>query len=265
MSASSVQAWVAIVGGILTAVVGLLQYFRYRSKRDRMASVGTAFSSTVGSLRSDDDIERMAAAVLLRRFFERETEQGGRRRPYKRETVEVIAGILRSLKADKNKDKNKDEDRDKDIFQKVLADGLRYARDLASADLQQCDLRGAYLGRKPGDKWRLNITHADLFGADCTAASFRDVIANEAVFFEAILEGTVFAGAELERADFRNARLKGADFRKARLKGAKFGGAKIEGARFAGAVDVPQEVAKLLNPKFVGKFDAEVPSDGDSS
>jgi Pentapeptide repeats (8 copies) len=255
MSASSVQAWVAIVGGILTAVVGLLQYFRYRSKRDRMASVGTAFFSTVGSLRSDDDIERMAAAVLLRRFFERETEQGGRRRPYKRETVEVIAGILRSLKADEEKDKNKDEDRDKDIFQKVLADGLRYARDLASADLQRCNLRGAYLGRKPGDKWRLNITHADLFGADCTAASFREVIANEAVFYEAILEGTVFADAELRKADFRNAR----------LKGAKFGGAKIGGARFAGAVDVPQEVAKLLDPKFVGKFGAEVPSDGDSS
>ena len=246
MSASSVQAWVAIVGGILTAVVGLLQYFRYRSKRDRMASVGTAFSSTVESLRSDDAIERMAAAVLLRRFFERGTEQGGRRRPYKRETVEVIAGILRSLLADeekdKNKDQNKDGDRDKDIFQKVLADGLRYARDLVSADLQRCNLRGAYLGRKSGDKWRLDMSHADLFGADCTEASFRDVIANDAVFYGAILEGTVFEGAELRGADFRNARLKGAKFGGAKLKGAKFGGAELEGARFADAVDVPEEV-----------------------
>jgi hypothetical protein len=192
----------------------------------------------------------MAAAVLLRRFFERGTEQGGRRRPYKSETVEVIAGILRSLQADEEQDK------DKDIFQKVLADGLRYARDLVSADLQKCNLRGAYLGRKSGDKWRLNLENADLFGADCTAASFRDVIANEAVFYKAILEGTVFAGAELRRADFRNAH----------LKGAKFGGAKIEGARFAGAEDIPQEVEKLLSrPKLVGKFDAEVPRDGDSS
>jgi uncharacterized protein YjbI with pentapeptide repeats len=187
----------------------------------------------------------MAAAVLLRRFFERRTEQGGRGRPYKKETVEVIAGILRSLQANE----------DEDIFQKVLADGLRYARELGSADLQRCNLRGAYLGRKPGDKWRLNIANADLFGADCTGASFREVIANNAVFYEATLARTVFADAELRRADFRHAR----------LKGAKFGGAKIEGARFAGALDIPQEVKELLNDDFVGTSGAEVRSDGDSS
>jgi uncharacterized protein YjbI with pentapeptide repeats len=258
MSASSVQAWVAIVGGILTAVVGLLQYFRYRSKRDRMASVGTAFSATVESLKSDDEIERMAAAVLLRRFLERGTEQGGRGRPYKSETIEVIAGILRSLQTDEDKDKEKHN------FQKVLADGLRYARDLTSADLQRCNLRSAYLGRKPGDKWRLNMANADLFGADCTEASFREVVANEAVFYEATLERAVFADAKLRGADFRNACLKGAKFEGACLEGARFGGAKIEGACFAGAVDIPQEVTECLDG-FVGKSGAEVRDDGDSS
>lgn len=238
MAASSAQAWVGIIGGLLTALVGLLQYFRYQSRRDRMASVGAAFAATMESLTSDDDIERMAAAVLLRRFLDRKTEQGGRRRPYKKETVEVIAGILRYQQAD-----NGDP-----IYQKALADGLRYARKLGSADLQRCNLRDAYLGRKPGDKWRLNLSNSDLFGADCASASFREVIANNAVFYEATLEKAVFIDAALRRADFREAR----------LKGAKFRGAKIEGARFAGAHDIPREVSELLNDNFVGVPGAKV-------
>ena len=37
-------------------------------------------------------------------------------------------------------------------LRKVLADGLRYARDLRGADLQRYNLRNAYLGWKQGDK-----------------------------------------------------------------------------------------------------------------
>lgn len=142
---------------------------------------------------------------------------------------------------------------------------MRYARKLVSADLQRCNLRHAYLGRKPGDKWRLKMANADLFGANCTEASFREVIANKAVFQEAILKRTVFVNAKLLEADFRRAHLEGAKFGGANLKGAKFGGARIEGARFAGAVDVPQEVAELLTDNFVGKSGAEVRGNGDSS
>ena len=234
MSASSIQAWVAIVGALLTAALGLSRYFSYKSKRDRMAAVGAAFSTTVESLASDSEIERMAAAVLLRRFFDRGTEQGQGGAPYMRETVEVIAGALRQTQSG--------------LLQKVLADGLRYAHTLVSADLQRCNLRDAYLGRKPGDKLRLNLSNADLFGADCTGASFRDVIANGSVFYEATLEGTVFIGAELKNADFRIAH----------LSGAKFSGAKIEGACFKEATDVPLEVAELLNDDLVGISGAEV-------
>jgi uncharacterized protein YjbI with pentapeptide repeats len=234
MSASSIQTWVAIVGALLTAVVGLLQYFRYRSRRDRMAAVGAAFSSTVASLASDNEIERMAAAVLLRRFFNRHTEQGAGRAPYKAETVEVIAGLLRQTQPG--------------LFQKVLADGLRYANDLVSADLQKCILRDAYLGRRQDDKRRLDLSKADLWAADCAGASFRGVKAHHAVFYGAGLEGTVFIGAELQMANFR----------KARLAGARFSGAKIEGACFRGAEDVPPEVSELLNDDFVGLPGAEV-------
>jgi hypothetical protein len=234
MSTSVIQAWVAIVGGLLTAALGLLRYFNYKSKRDRMAAVGAAFSTTVESLMSDNELERMAAAVLLRRFFDRGTEQGGGGTPYRREAVEVIAAVLRQVPSG--------------LFQKVLADGLRYASKLVSADLQRCNLRDSYLGRKPGDKRSLNISNADFFGADCTGASFREVIAVGSVFVEATLEGAVFIDAKLQSADFR----------RARLSGAKFSGARIEGARFEGAQDLPKEVADLLNDDLVGFPNAEV-------
>lgn len=242
MSTSSIQAWVAIVGGLLTAILGILRYFNYKSRRDRLAAVGAAFSATVQALASDNEIDRMAAAVLLRRFFERRTEQG---RGYRRETVEVIAGVLRQPQKS-------------GPFQKALADSLRYARKLISADLQRCNLTDAYLGRKQGDKRRLNLSNADLFEADCRRASFREVIAISTVFYNANLEDAVFFGANLQKADFRDAELQEADFRNACLKGAQFSGAKIEGARFQGAREVPPELSRLLSDDLVGLPGAEV-------
>jgi uncharacterized protein YjbI with pentapeptide repeats len=199
-----------------------------------MTAVGAAFSAIVESLRSENELERMAAAVLLRRFFDRGTEQGRGGAPYKRETVEVIAAVLRQEPSG--------------LFQKVVADGLRYARKVVSADLQRCNLQDAYLGRKPGDKRGLNLSNTDFFRADCTGASFREVVAKGSIFVEATLEGTVFADAHLQRADFR----------RAHLSGAKFSGAKIEGACFEGAENLPREVADLLDDGLVGIPRAEV-------
>jgi len=240
MSTSAIQAWVAIIGALLTAVLGLFRYFNYKSKRDRMTAVGTAFSATVKSLTSDDEVERIAAAVLLRRFFDSGTEQGRGGAPYRKETVEVIAGVLRKTGSG--------------LFQKVLADGLRYAHkhNLVSADLQGCNLSGAYLGRKLGDKRVLNLSKADLFQANCAGASFREVKAKGTVFVDAKLEGTVFTGADLQNANFRGAH----------ISGATFSGAKIEGTCFRGALDVPSEVAELLNDDRVGLSKAEVGKGG---
>jgi hypothetical protein len=234
MSAQAVQAWVAGVGAVLAALLGLFKYFNYKSKRDRKAAVGASFAATVEALASDSETRRMAAAVLLRRFFDPTTEQGEVGTPYLKETVEVIAGMLRAPQSG--------------AMQKVLADGLRYARNLAGADLQRCHLANAYLGRKAGDAWRLDLSRADLFEADCSGASFREVVAVDAVFYQATLAGTVFTGADL----------RGADFRAADLSGAAFAGARIDGARFGGATSLPPELAGLLTAEHVGRQDAVV-------
>lgn len=235
MSPEAIQAWVAVVGGLLAAVLGLSQYFNYRSKRDRLAAVGASFALTVEALGSDKPTSRMAGAVLLRRFFDRHTEQGVHGRPYVKEAVEVMAGMLREEQPPQ--------------LQKVLADGLRYARELQDADLQNCDLRNAYMGKKTGDKWAVDLSRADLYGANCDRASFKEVVACETVFMEAELRKTVFTGADC----------RGADFRRAKVDGAKFDGAQIGGAKFEGAEGVPDEVAALLDERLEGRPGGVVP------
>ena len=235
MSPETIQGWVAVAGGFIAAVLGLFKYFNYRTKRDRQAAVGASFALTIDALASENGTSRMAGAVLLRRFFDSQTEQGAAGRPYVREAIEVMAGMLREEQSPR--------------VQKVLADGLRYARDLQEADLQNCDLRNAYLGKKAGDGWAVDLSRADLYGAECNRASFKEVVARETVFLEAVLEKAVFAGA-----DCRNA-----DFRRTKLSGAQFDGAQIGGARFDGAEEIPEGVAALLDECFVGRAEAVVP------
>jgi len=255
MTATVLQAWIAVVGTLLAGALAILKYFNYRTRRDRISLVGQAFNSTVDGLSSEVEAKKLAAAILLRRFFDKETEQGAAGIPYEREAVAVIAALLRNTPTGE--------------LQKLLADGLAYASNLQGADLQECNLSRAYLGRRPravvaygtarllgrgGRRHRsivggnghvsstrsalpIDLTAADLFHADLTGASLRGAIARDAVFYTAIAREAVFEEAHLE----------GADFREAELEGARFAGAWLEGARFEGAHHVPASVARLLN------------------
>lgn len=256
MAASTLQAWIAVVGALLAGTLGVLKYFSYRTRRDRVSLVGQAFSSTVDGLSSDAEAKKLAAAILLRRFFDAATEQGAAGTPYEREAVAVIAALLRNTPPGE--------------LQKLLADGLAYASSLRGTDLQECNLSRAYLGQRPravvvhgnfrllsarrrtqgdssGAKSRsqsqhlpsepIDLTMADMFHADLTGASLRGARAPEAVFYTAIARKAVFEGAHLE----------GADFRDAELEGARFTGAWIKGARFGGAHNVPPNIALLLD------------------
>lgn len=248
MAATAVQSWVGVVGGLLTAIVGLTKYFSYRSRRDRQTDIGTAFANTIEALASENETKRMAAAVLMRRFFDKDAEQGATGKPYAKEAVAVLVGLLREEQHAN--------------FQKILADGLRYARDLSGIDLQGCDLHNSYLGYKRGDGITLVMSGADLFEARCMKASFRNARAVETVFYRAELNGAVFTGADLRGANFQEADLRGAKFKAARLTDAKFHLAKIGNADFTGAIDVPEEVVRLL-ADGKARPDAEVPDTED--
>jgi uncharacterized protein YjbI with pentapeptide repeats len=218
---TAVQAWIALLGGFATALVGVLKYFSYRSRRDRVALVGQSFSETVDALSSKDEIKQLAAAILLRRFFDRKTEQGSAGAPYQQEAIRVIAALLRTVETGQ--------------FQKLLADGLAFAPTLQLADLQECNLAGAYLGRRP-DR-RVDLSRADLYQADLTGASLKGATARGTVFYRATLVKTVFEHADLTNADFREADLAEANFDEAVLAG----------ARFSGATNIPPAVLASLD------------------
>ncbi len=216
VSAGDLQAWVALVAALGTAVLGLVKYFDFRSRSERASIAGSAFASTVDALSADDEVKQLAGAILLRRFFNSETEQGQKYTPYAREALGVIAAVLRDAPVG--------------TLQKLLADGLAYAPELADLDLQGCNLQHAYLGERPDRK--PDFSRADFFEADLSGASLKNAVAREAVFFKATMRGTVFKGAELE----------GSDFREADLEGARFEGANLAGARFDGAKNLPENL-----------------------
>jgi hypothetical protein len=216
VSAGGLQAWVALAAALGTAVLGLVKYFNFHSRSERASAAGSAFAATVDALSAEDEVKQLAGAILLRRFFNAETEQGQKYTPYAREALGVIAAVLR--------------DAPPGTLQKLLADGLAFAPELADLDLQGCNLQNAYLGERP-DR-RPDFSRADFFEADLSGASLRNVVAREAVFFKATMRGTVLKGAELE----------GADFRDADLEGARFEGANLSGARFEGARNLPEDL-----------------------
>ena len=185
MTPSALQARIAVVGALLASALAILKYFNYRTRRDRISLVGQAFSSTVDGLSSDAEAKKLAAAILLRRFFDKETEQGAAGAPYEREAVAVIAALLRNTPTGE--------------LQKLLADGLAYAP--------------------------IDLSEADLFHADLTGASLRGAVARDAVFYTAIAREAVFEEAHLEGADFRESDLQGARFAGAWLERARFAGA----------------------------------------
>jgi uncharacterized protein YjbI with pentapeptide repeats len=223
MTTSEIQVWVGIIGTLATIGVSVVGVINFQRRRDRSASVGANFKDVVESLASDNATLRMAGAILLRRFFDIKSEQGAARLSYANEAVAVIAGLLRECEAGP--------------LQKALADGLRYAPSLSHADLQGCNLAGAFLGQKKGDGKIVTLAYADLFEANLTGASLKGVDAAGAAFVGAILTRTVLVGANLT----------GADFRGAKLHGAKFDGSQVVGAQFSGATEIPQYITDRLN------------------
>jgi uncharacterized protein YjbI with pentapeptide repeats len=214
------------LAGLITAAValaaGIAATYKYFAHRERQALVRSAFSEVVDALGSSDPIHRRAGAIMLRRFFDEKTEQGGKGTPYAKEALNVIAATLRNIETGN--------------FQKLLADGLAYAPDLRGADLQKTNLQGARLG---GDRGVLtvDISHADFYKADLTMASLRNAVARKAVFYQARLASTVMRGADL----------RGANFYEADLLGARFDGAQLDGANFANARNMPKGIRSMLD------------------
>ena len=195
------------VGGALAAA------YRYFSQRERLAAVRNAFSEAVAYLDADNPLHRRVGAIMLRRFFDASTEQGGRGTPYAEEARAVIVATLKDIETGP--------------LQKLLADGLAEAPTLAWADLQKTNLQGAYLvKRSSAGEEGVDVSHADFFRADLTGASLKFARAEGAVFYQAHLVNTVFRRADLQGANLAEADLLRANFTDAKLEGADFTNAR---------------------------------------
>ena len=208
------------LGTVLAAILGILKYFNYRTKRDQQAIVGQAFAEVVRGLGAVEPSQRIASAVLLRRFFDPKSEYAVRGLPYAADAVRVMAGVLRQEPTG--------------TVQKALADGLAFAPSLAGGDLQRTNLREAYLSL--GDR-ALDVSGCDFYGADLSYASFRNANARQAVFFNGRLVGAVLKGADLSEANFV-----GAD-----LLHARFDNATLDRASFADAINLPAGIEEHLD------------------
>ena len=75
---AQVQTWIAVVGGLATAILRDPQVLlELRGHRERAAMVGQAFAATVDALASKESARQLAGAILLRRFLRSRDRTGG--------------------------------------------------------------------------------------------------------------------------------------------------------------------------------------------
>jgi uncharacterized protein YjbI with pentapeptide repeats len=99
-------------------------------------------------------------------------------------------------------------------------------------DLSNCDLRGAYLGKK--DEREINLQRINFSNSDLAKANLRRVNLDGADLREANLDGADLREAKLPGADLTGAKLQGAYLLWAKLPGADLTGAKLQGAYLRG-------------------------------
>ena len=212
-------------------------YYVVQSKIRRREEYFKSFDTVVAQLSSSNPSSQLAAAVLLRRYFDigkiREDAK------LRTETINVISAMLRVLPVG--------------ILQKTLADGLAYAVELQGADLQRVNLQNAYLGVKDDKgnlikkliqkfiKKRIHVQNADLFMADLSYALMENIDGRESVFYNAVL-----FNARIKKSDFSRANFRGAD-----LKGARFQDVLLSEADFNGAKNIPDGIKEVLKEGVV--------------
>lgn len=84
--------WLKILLGFITLIGIMYKVFKhldYRSKEQKLETIGESFNRTVAKLSSKKELEQMSGAILLRRFFDKNTEMGLGNTPYSDETVNL--------------------------------------------------------------------------------------------------------------------------------------------------------------------------------
>lgn len=214
------SAYVAILAFLIPFLIlatnWFIEYTGMKSNKRKREEANEIFDKVVENLSSDNPASQLSAAVLLRRFL---TLKIGKNNYLHRETIDVISSILRTLPTG--------------VYQKTLADGLAYAYNLTTADLQRTNLQNVYLGSK---SYKLILHSTDFFMSNLTYGLIDNVDAIGIILYNALLYGTI-----IKNSDFSKANFVGAD-----LTNAKFKNVILNGANFSKATNVPSEIKELL-------------------
>ena len=171
---------VSIASAVVAALVAILGVMGYQTRRARLSAIRTAFNDVVAALAADDPRQQLAAAVLLRRFFDPALQK-------------LLADGLAYAPTLAGAD-----------LQRTNLQGAypssRHARGtLAKADFYRADLSG-------GSLKGARASGAVFYQARLRGTVLRDADLRGANFFEADLTGANFSGARLEGASFADAR-----------------------------------------------------------
>ena len=209
---------VTIIGIFGVAAKYLISdYWGHKNKSIRKEEAINSFNTNIANLSSPDNTTKLSAAIMLRRFL---STRIGEDFPFlHEETIKVISSNLKVLPTG--------------VFQKTLADGLAYAKDLSNVDLMRTNLQDAYLGRK--DDKRIIMNDTDLFLSDLSYALLQHIQGN-AIFYRAILFCTRIKDCDLT----------GANFCEADLTNVRFDRVILKDADFRGAINIPQAIAEKL-------------------
>lgn len=200
-----IEVIIAITVGTIAIFGAIFKTYKYYEDKlknhlikDYQRNLTESFEVVVAKLSSNKISEKISSAILLRKFFDKNSSLGVGDAPLTQDTINVISSMLK-IEPTGN-------------FQKLLADSLKYASSLKDADLQETNLTKAVLGKD-----NLDFSGADFYRANLTDASFKDKEGNgvnlkDSVFYESILHNTNFTGSDLEGASFYNASFKNTKF-----------------------------------------------------
>jgi len=127
----------SIISGLVAIGGIVLKYQAANSRTQYMLTVSRAFHKVVEQLSSEKESDQLAGSVLLRRFFDTNSELGTGL-PFANDAINVISALLRSKELELD---------DRKVLRKTLADSLAYAPSLKYVDLQQTNLREAFFGK----------------------------------------------------------------------------------------------------------------------
>lgn len=245
---SGAVSLIAALGAALAYAIAYVYTKVYRTKYEKRKDLQKQFNVTVLNLSQSNETSKLAAAVMLRRFFSAKVDT----EKFREETIRVISSLLKILP--------------RGIYQKTLGDGLAFAENLNYADLQRTNLQDLYLGVKNkskganekkaaedrrlqilqgvteltdniqddsndflcscDDNWKITMDFTDMFESDLSEALLENIKGYGTIFYGAIMNNTVIKNCEFTEANFINVDLLNVKFKNVILTGSNFSGAK---------------------------------------